>query len=512
MNALIYLRVSTKEQASKDETAEGYSIPAQREACIRSISERGWNVVDEFVDAGESARSADRPSLKAMLQRVGEGNVAAVVVHKIDRLARNIEDHVAIRAVLRKHGCQLVSVTENIEETASGKLVEGIHALMAEFYSSNLASEIKKGMSQKAKIGGWPQRAPIGYLNTRQRVESREIAKVVPDSERAFLVKEMFRLYATGDYSISELQSAMSAKGLTSPASASGKPPATSKIARMLADPFYVGIVEWNGVRYPGQHKPLISVALFENVAEVLRSHNKAGVRERTHDHYLKGLLYCAECGRRLSLTLAKGTYLYFYCLGQKNSLRRQTNCTQPYVMACDAEGLVEKLYKRVQLPTEWMSQLEDEMEAEVVARQSIASEQRVVLTKRLAELAEEREKLLRAYYSNAIPMELLKKDQERISSQEASAKSGLEVTEADLEGWQEVLRLAIRLAGNCYDAYLKARPKVRRRFNEAVLKAVYIKDGKVKKAEFNDPFDILFSRPSSNKALSVVGEGFEPP
>ena len=160
--------------------------------------------------------------------------------------------------------------------------------------------------------------------------------------------------------------------------------------------------------------------------------------------------------------------------------------------MACDAESLVEKLYKRVQLPPEWMKQLEDEMEAEVVARQSIASEQRVVLTKRLAELAEEREKLLRAYYSNAIPLELLKKDQDRISSQEASAKSELEVTEADLGGWQEVLRLAIRLAGNCHAAYLKARPKVRRRFNEAVLQAVYIKDGKVKKAEFNDPFDVL--------------------
>lgn len=128
--------------------------------------------------------------------------------------------------------------------------------------------------------------------------------------------------------------------------------------------------------------------------------------------------------------------------------------------MVCDAESLVEKLYKRVQLPPQWMKHLEDEMEAEVVARQSIASEQRVVLTKRLAELAEEREKLLRAYYSNAIPLELLKKDQDRNSSQEASAKSELEVTEADLEGWQEVLRLAIRLAGNCYDAYLKAPPQ----------------------------------------------------
>jgi site-specific DNA recombinase len=101
--------------------------------------------------------------------------------------------------------------------------------------------------------------------------------------------------------------------------------------------------------------------------------------------------------------------------------------------------------------------------------------------------VAEEREKLLRAYYSNAIPLELLKKEQDRIGSQEASAKSKLESTEADLEGWKEVLSLAIRLAGNCHGAYLKARPKVRRRFNGAVLGAVYIKNSKLKKAELSD-------------------------
>ncbi|CAN5620684.1 hypothetical protein BH24ACT26_BH24ACT26_15870 [soil metagenome] len=120
MNALVYLRVSTKEQATKGESEEGYSIPAQREACLRHCADLGWNVADEFVDAGESARSSDRPNLKAMLARVAEGDISAVVVHKIDRLARNIEDHVAIRAALRKAGVQLVSVTENIEETASG--------------------------------------------------------------------------------------------------------------------------------------------------------------------------------------------------------------------------------------------------------------------------------------------------------------------------------------------------------------------------------------------------------
>jgi DNA invertase Pin-like site-specific DNA recombinase len=97
MNALIYLRVSTKEQASKGDSTEGYSIPAQREACLKHCADNGWNVTGEFVDAGESARSSDRPNLKAMLGRVVEDDVDAVVVHKIDRLARNIEDHVAIR-------------------------------------------------------------------------------------------------------------------------------------------------------------------------------------------------------------------------------------------------------------------------------------------------------------------------------------------------------------------------------------------------------------------------------
>jgi site-specific DNA recombinase len=89
-----------------------------------------------------------------MLARIAEDrDVDAVVVHKIDRLARNMEDHVAIRALLRRRGVALVSVTENVDETASGRLVERIHALMAEFYSANLANEIKKGLTQEGKAG-----------------------------------------------------------------------------------------------------------------------------------------------------------------------------------------------------------------------------------------------------------------------------------------------------------------------------------------------------------------------
>ena len=89
MDAVIYLRVSTKEQAAKDEAGEGYSIPAQREACLRHIAERGWNLADEFTDAGESARTADRPMLKAMLRRVaGAGSARSSSTRSIASPAR----------------------------------------------------------------------------------------------------------------------------------------------------------------------------------------------------------------------------------------------------------------------------------------------------------------------------------------------------------------------------------------------------------------------------------------
>jgi site-specific DNA recombinase len=130
-----------------------------------------------------------------------------------------------------------------------------------------------------------------------------------------------------------------------------------------------------------------------------------------------------------------------------------------------------------------------------MVERQAEASERRVLLTKTLARLAEERGKLLHAF-ANAIPLELLKAEQDRIRVAEQAAKAELDNAEGDLESWQEVLRTAIRLAAHCHTAYMKARPSVRRRFNDAVLKAVYIKDRRIGRAEFSEVFAPLFFSP----------------
>ena len=187
--AVIYLRVSTKEQAERGGEAEGFSIPAQREACTRKAASLEAAVVAEFVDRGESARSAHRPQLQALLAYVRENPVEYVIVHKVDRLARNRADDVEITLAIRASGAALVSCSENIDETPSGALLHAIMSGVAEFYSRNLANEVNKGLIQKAKNGGTPTKAPLGYLNVRRIEDGREVRTVEIDPERGPLMR-----------------------------------------------------------------------------------------------------------------------------------------------------------------------------------------------------------------------------------------------------------------------------------------------------------------------------------
>jgi len=166
--------------------------------------------------------------------------------------------------------------------------------------------------------------------------------------------------------------------------------------------------------------------------------------------------------------------------------------------LAGDAEALVEDVYGRVQLPSSWMELLTTELEAEIAERQAETAARRAALAKKLAKIADERQKVLQAFYATAIPLELLKTEQDRLTAEDRAAKQELDAAEADLGGWQDVLQTAITLAGNCHAAYLKARPSVRRRFNQAVLEAVYVKERTIARAEFSEVFAPLFSRPGS--------------
>lgn len=166
--AAIYLRVSTEEQARTGGGMEGYSIPFQREACRRYAEQLDLEIVGEYADLGKSGTTLSRPQFKLMISELRELGVTHLIVHKIDRLSRATKVNYIVDDELEKAGTTLVSVTEHVDDTPSGKMQLQFLRAVASYYSDNLGSEVLKGISMKLKAGGTPGQPPLGYLNKQE--------------------------------------------------------------------------------------------------------------------------------------------------------------------------------------------------------------------------------------------------------------------------------------------------------------------------------------------------------
>lgn len=420
--AVSYLRVSTRGQAERGGGAdEGFSIPAQREANRKKARSLGAMVGKEFVDRGASAKSADRPELQKMLEYVKENadRVDYVIVHKVDRLARNRGDDIDIMRTLRECGVQLVSASESIDDTPAGMLLHGIMSSIAEFYSQNLATEVKKGMTEKAQRGGTVYRAPLGYKNIRRIDDKgREERTVVLDEERAPLVKLAFEEYATGKWVVADLADHLAACGLTTRATPNipSEPIDRKALYKVLANRYYTGVLSFKGVEYPGTHPALIGMDVWQQVQDVLTSHVN-GERTREHPHFLKGSLYCRSCGSRMIINYTKShsgvRYPYFVCLGRHNKVK---DCKQKAVLIYEVERQVEQIYDQYSFPQAVRKRLENFLQENIRTECQKHETELDGLRREKDRLEHQRKKLLEAHYNDAIPLDLLKSEQMKIS------------------------------------------------------------------------------------------------
>jgi site-specific DNA recombinase len=188
-----------------------------------------------------------------------------------------------------------------------------------------------------------------------------------------------------------------------------------SHVAHMLSNRYYIGYITFQGVEYQGRHQPLIPRSLFDRVQDVLRSHDRAGEKQRVHHHYLKGSVYRAHCGSRLCLTKAKGNYLYFFCVGHH---QRRTVCPQRYLSAKVVEQAVERYYTTVRLPEKLQNQIRDGLQAEMDYQQRLAQPEIAWAKRRVKELADERRRLARGVVTGAVPGDLAREEHDRIDAE----------------------------------------------------------------------------------------------
>ena len=476
--AVSYIRVSTREQAQRGGSEEGFSLPAQREANKRKAQSMGALVVKEFADRGESARSANRPELQKMLAYLKEdGGIDYVIVHKLDRLARNRADDVEINRAFEQAGVRLVSTSENIDQTPGGMLLHGIMSSIAEFYSRNLANEVIKGMGEKARNGGTLGKAPLGYVNVRARDEhGREIRTIALDEERAPLVRLAFTEYAAGNWTVRGLAEHLNNRGLTIPPTARkpANPVSVRLLQTLLRNPYYKGVISFQGVEYAGAHEPLVDTVTWQTVQDILTAHTN-GERQRMHNHHLKSTIVCGLCGARLlvqhATSRASGTYHYFVCARR----HRVHDCTFKAVLIDEVEARVAELYQQIRLSSDDRREIERYLRAEFAHIQANRQQDIQRLTTRQQQLEDQRHKLLEAHYAGAIPLDLLKKEQDQLASSILAIQRELDGYTTDAALVEQHLTQALDLLEDCSRLYAAASAHLKKQLNQVFFERILV-------------------------------------
>ncbi len=496
--AVIYLRVSSAAQVNTDYDPEGISIPAQRVACERKARELGLTIVDEYIEPGRSGTEMTRRvAFQQMLIRVRqEKDVGNVIVYKLSRMARNRYDDAIVMADLRKRGVSLISATESIDDSPVGQLMHGILATFNEYQSRESGADIAYKMGQKAKNGGTLGQAPIGYLNAFDRLDGREIRTVVPDPERADLIRLAFELYASGEYTLADLSDELYDRGLRTRQTPrrEAKQVPINTLSTMLRDSYYVGRITYKGQEYEGRHQPIVDEDTFARVQDVLASRTAAGERRRIHNHYLKGSVYCGTCHqlgatKRLNIQVTTSRrgyqYKYFFCAnGRDRGL-----CTSRHINVALVERAVEDHYASVRLDPQFIADVRAHVTEALTGEKAAVRLLHRQLTNQLRRLDIQEGNLIDLAADATLPQAKVRQKLREIERDREHLRARLSETDDTLSQDARLIEACFALLQDPYALYRACNDDQRRLLNQALFAKLYVHEDRIVGYELNEPF-----------------------
>ncbi|MCM1172361.1 MAG: recombinase family protein [Clostridium sp.] len=347
-----YIRVSTEDQ-------EEYSPDAQ----IRLLKEYAVNndmiLTDVYQDLGISGRTAEkRPQFQNMIAtaKSKEHPYDAILVWKFSRFARNQEESIVYKSLLKKNNVDVVSVSEPLPDGFIGQLVERIFEWMDEYYSIRLSGEVRRGMTQKALSGGYNNRPPIGY-----KKDKGADTIPYPDTEYVDMVRMCFHMFAIEEKALSQIAAYINNTGYRTRGGCKWE---SRNIVDMIQNPFYIGKIRWNysgnhskkttgdTIIVDGRHEPIIDTELWNKANErysfltATQSHAK---RLSIQKHWLSGVMRCPACDGTLAYQRGydkrkNREFPYFVCW---KSVKGMCNCRNS-ISAVKAEHYVLEGLKEI--------------------------------------------------------------------------------------------------------------------------------------------------------------------
>src|SRR3989344_4270757 len=328
---IIYVRVSSDEQVN------GTSLDDQEARCIKYCQENDIEIMGEpFRDEGQSAKSANRPKLIEAIEFClkNKGLVDAFVVYKLDRFSRNMEDHILVKKMLSDHGTRLHSVSEPIVgESATGKLLGGMLALISEFDNDVRTQRSSNGMLAKLKSGIWPWKSPVGYVSNQDKKHGQK--KTTPEKKhpKVFpILQGLLRQYSKQlitEKGIVDTLKKTDFKRLT------GIKPTLQFVNQLFGSrlTFYAGWLtnpwpseDGSDVVIRGKHEPMLTEEEWWAIKQI-RTGGQIGIKKsRNNPKFpLRRFIKCPACLHPLTGSSPRGKYKvfdYYHCYNSECNLR----------------------------------------------------------------------------------------------------------------------------------------------------------------------------------------------
>jgi site-specific DNA recombinase len=454
-----YARVSTDEQSKN-----GLSIDVQVEMCKKAMIEDGYEVLDVFRDEGKSGGTLNRAGIKEIIRLVEEEKINAVYTIHSDRIARNTLDYLNFRKLCRDKNVILKCIYQPMtDDSATSRTMDTVVASFNEMQRLVTSEKVKATLYEKARQGYFPATPPPGYKNVENpNKDAEKIAKkiVVKKEGEWQVVKEIFRLFGTGNFNGYDLCDIAWEKGLKSQRGGKVSP---SRMYYLLKNRFYLGEVHWGPIHNKnGKHEAIIDEALFNQVQQILDTHNNHACRRRKYDWLLNGFLFCFRHARRYTaewhkIDGKKKRIAYYHC-PHKNGCGK-------YSEQVEMEEKVADKFKDLEFAPEFVNSIIEKAKAVFYERRKDYDRNRQRLINQRTGLDAQRKSAEDKLIKGILSDEAFTRNNTEISNELKQIDDRLVELEIGRGGNVDIAQEILGFTRNIYKAYQKASPNLKRHY-----------------------------------------------
>ena len=479
MKYILYARKSTD-----TEDKQVLSLESQEQELLEVARREGLEVVS-ILRESRSAKEPGRPVFNTVLKDISKGKADAILCWKIDRLTRNPVDGGQIQWLLQNRKIKCIRTFDRTYNPSDNVLLMSIEQAMATQYVRDLSELVKRGNRAKLARGEWPNHAPFGYLNDK----ATKTIKI--DKRLAPYVMRAFELYATGGYTLQQITDVLYSEGLRN---SKGNKVFKNQIHRFFINKFYCGLMERDDVVYPGKHKGIVSVSLFNKTEEIL--HGRIHPRPKKNFYSARGYLQCGSCGCSLTADTQKG-FQYYYCTNG----RGLCSAHKKYLRSEVIDKLLSEMFLDLKFDDELIAICAEAYKTRYGTKTSYVESARSSLETELISLIESESRLTDGFSSGLIRKELFEEKMREIANKRVELQQQIEdiesqngVSAVTFEQVQDVFIEGSRAS----EKYLLVDDTEKREMLQKILSNATIENGNVAQIQYKSPYQLLALTPKN--------------